>query len=58
MGATAHRPGDAPDRAPLVQWAFEAYATGEWTIRSITDELAARGFKVLPHRRKVPGPGR
>ncbi len=45
-----------PDRAPLVQWAFEAYATGEWTIRRITDELAARGFKVLPHRRKVPGP--
>ncbi len=45
-----------PDRAPLVQWAFEAYATGEWTIRGICDELAARGLKVLPHRRKVPGP--
>src|SRR5947209_18301693 len=44
-----------PERALLVQWAFEAYATGEWTIRSITDELAARGLKVLPHRRKVPG---
>lgn len=45
-----------PDRAPLVQWAFEAYATGEWTIRGICDELAARGLTVLPHRRTVPGP--
>ncbi len=45
-----------PDRAPLVQWAFEAYATGEWTIRSLTDALAAKGLEALPHRRRVPGP--
>ena len=45
-----------PDRAPLVQWAFEAYSTGEWTIRTLTEELAAKGLKVLPHRRRIPGP--
>lgn len=45
-----------PDRAPLIQWAFEAYATGEWTIRSLTDELAAKGLCALPHGQKLPGP--
>jgi DNA methylase len=28
--------------APLVQWAFRAYASGDWTIRTLTEELAAR----------------
>jgi site-specific DNA recombinase len=45
-----------PERAPLVQWAFEAYATGEWTIRSLTDELGAKGLRALPHGKKLPGP--
>ena len=45
-----------PDRAALVQWAFEAYASGDWTLRTLTEELAARGLKALPHRRKVAGP--
>lgn len=45
-----------PDRAPLMQWAFEAYATGEWTIRSLTDALAAKGLQGVPHRRRTPGP--
>ncbi|MFC7481480.1 recombinase family protein [Luedemannella flava] len=45
-----------PDRAPLVRWAFEAYATGEWTMRTLTDELAAKGLKALPHGRKLAGP--
>jgi site-specific DNA recombinase len=26
-----------------IQWAFEAYSTGEYSIRSLTEELAARG---------------
>src|SRR2546429_224832 len=38
-----------PDRASLVQWAFEAYATGEWTVRSLTEALDAKGLKALPH---------
>jgi site-specific DNA recombinase len=45
-----------PDRAPLVQWAFEAYATGEWTIRSLTDALADRGLRSLPRGRTLPTP--
>jgi site-specific DNA recombinase len=46
-----------PDRAPLVQWAFEMYATGEWTVRMLTDALGAKGLKALPHGKKwLPGP--
>jgi len=45
-----------PERAPLVQWAFEVYATGEWTIRGLTAALAEKGLRALPHGAKVPGP--
>ena len=45
-----------PERAPLVQWAFEVYATGEWTIRTLTEALEEKGLKALPHGRKIPGP--
>ncbi len=33
-----------PDRAPLVQLAFELYATGEFTLDHLLDELAKRGL--------------
>src|SRR6266536_1777083 len=33
-----------PERAPLVAWAFEAYATGEWSLRDLLDELTDRGL--------------
>jgi DNA invertase Pin-like site-specific DNA recombinase len=33
-----------PERAPLLSWAFSAFATGEWTLRSQTDELELRGL--------------
>src|SRR5450759_5203802 len=45
-----------PERAQLVQWAFEAYSSGEWTIRTLTEELVARGLTALPHGKKLPGP--
>jgi site-specific DNA recombinase len=45
-----------PDRASHVQWAFEAYSSGEWTIRTITEALDEKGLRALPHGRKVPGP--
>ena len=32
-----------PDKAQYVQWAFEAYATGQHTIRTLAEALAARG---------------
>ncbi|WP_369812894.1 recombinase family protein [Frankia sp. R43] len=33
-----------PDRWRLVQWAFEEFATGKWTISTITEELTHRGL--------------
>ena len=32
------------DRAPLVTWAFETYATGEYPIRRLADALNDKGF--------------
>jgi site-specific DNA recombinase len=40
-----------PVRGPLMAWAFEAYATGEWTIRRLLAELTARGLTTAPGRR-------
>jgi len=39
------------DRAPLIQWAFEQYATGEWTIDSLADALDAKGLRTKPTKR-------
>lgn len=33
-----------PDRAGLVEWAFKAYASGEWTVSQLHDELTSRGL--------------
>lgn len=33
-----------PERAPLVAWAFEAYATGQWSLAELLDELTDRGL--------------
>ncbi len=44
-----------PVRGPLMAWAFEAYATGEWTIRRLLAELTARGLATVPGAR---GPGK
>jgi hypothetical protein len=41
-----------PERAPLVSWAFEAYATGHYTIRQLTEELADRGLTIRPTKVK------
>jgi site-specific DNA recombinase len=37
-----------PERGPLVQQAFEMYATGEWTVRTLLDELTPRGLVSRP----------
>jgi DNA invertase Pin-like site-specific DNA recombinase len=44
-----------PVRGPLMAWAFEAYATGVWTIRSLLAELTDRGLTTAPGPRS---PGR
>ncbi len=36
-----------PERAPHVRWAFEQYATGEWTTQSLADALDARGLRSV-----------
>ncbi|GIH06638.1 recombinase [Rhizocola hellebori] len=45
-----------PNRAPHIVWAFEAYATGNWTIRTLANELAARGLCARPQGRRAPMP--
>ncbi len=35
-----------PERAPLIQWMFEAYASGDWTMRQLERELAGRGLRI------------
>ena len=29
-----------PDRAPLIQWAFNAYSTGDWSVGMLAEVLA------------------
>ncbi len=33
-----------PERGPLITWAFEAYASGDYSLRGLADELAKRGL--------------
>jgi site-specific DNA recombinase len=40
-----------PERGPLMAWAFEAYETGEWTVRRLLAELTARGLTTAPGQR-------
>jgi hypothetical protein len=35
-------------RGPLITWAFEQYATGEYSVQSLTDELVKRGLTTIP----------
>jgi DNA invertase Pin-like site-specific DNA recombinase len=45
-----------PIRGPLVAWAFRAYATGEWTIRRLVDELEPRGLTTVPRAKRAGKP--
>ncbi|SMD14454.1 recombinase family protein [Kibdelosporangium aridum] len=42
-----------PERAELITWAFKAFATGDWTLRSLADELELRGLTTR-HTPKQP----
>ncbi len=37
-----------PDRAPLIEWAFKAYASGNWTVSQLHGELTSRGLVSVP----------
>lgn len=45
-----------PDRAHHVVWAFEQYATGDWSISALRDGLEERGMKSRTTRKFVGGP--
>ncbi|HEY4812694.1 MAG TPA: recombinase family protein [Solirubrobacteraceae bacterium] len=45
-----------PLRGPLMTWAFEAYATGDWTIRRLLAELTDRGLTTVPGPRSPARP--
>ena len=44
------------ERAPLIQWAFETYATGLYSIADITLLLEARGLHTRGERNRAPQP--
>ncbi|GAA3595496.1 recombinase family protein [Klugiella xanthotipulae] len=37
-----------PERAPLVAWAFQAYASGNYSLSELQKELALKGLTTLP----------
>jgi site-specific DNA recombinase len=45
-----------PERAEHVRWAFEQYATGEWSLTALTEALEDRGLKIraTPKRPSKP----
>ncbi|MFV0309211.1 MAG: recombinase family protein, partial [Desertimonas sp.] len=45
-----------PERAPLVKWAFEAYATGNYSTIRLHQELADRGLTTVPTPKRPAKP--
>ena len=45
-----------PDRAHWVPWMYERYATGEWTIGMLRDELKAHGVTTLARPKQPARP--
>jgi site-specific DNA recombinase len=45
-----------PERAPIIVWAFETYATGLYSLADITLLLEARGLRSRGNRRHGPHP--
>ena len=45
-----------PERAPLVQLAFDLYATGDWPLSKLTKHLHAQGLNSRPTANREPAP--
>jgi site-specific DNA recombinase len=45
-----------PDRADIVRWLYKAYASGEWTLVQLRDQLERRGVTALPRPNKPAKP--
>jgi site-specific DNA recombinase len=43
-------------RAELVKWAFEAYASGDWTLHQLHAELTGRGLTTVPTLKRTEKP--
>jgi len=45
-----------PDRAAHIRWAFDTYATGDWTLRQLATELEIRGLTQRPTAKRAARP--
>ncbi len=45
-----------PERAPIIRWAFETYATGLYSTADMMLLLEARGLRIRGDRRRAPQP--
>lgn len=45
-----------PQRGPLIAWAFEVYATGDWTLNRLAHELSVRGLRKRATRKRTAEP--
>ena len=45
-----------PERGPHVRWAFETYATGNETLKSLQLKLQERGLRTRPTKKRVAKP--
>ncbi len=45
-----------PERSPHITWAFETYATGNWTLAKLLEELTMRGLMTRPTLKKPSQP--
>ncbi len=45
-----------PERAPLIRWAFERYATGETSVAALQLDLTARGLVTVPSPKRPSKP--
>ncbi|MGH2554570.1 MAG: recombinase family protein, partial [Actinomycetota bacterium] len=45
-----------PERAPLITWAFDAYASGEYSLRRLLDELTGKGLTNRPTGKRPARP--
>lgn len=43
-----------PERAPHVAWAFETYATGDWSVAQLVTALEKRGLRTRPTSSRPP----
>ncbi|MDN5821329.1 MAG: recombinase family protein, partial [Brachybacterium sp.] len=45
-----------PERGPMIEWAFKAYASGNWTVSQLHDGLTSRGLTSLPTPKRASKP--